>query len=498
MQYDVIIIGSGIGGLGTAYFLGKYGLKVLVLEKNRQYGGALQIFSRDKQILDVGVHYVGSLGPKESLGRYFRAWGIYDSLQFEALSQEGYDRILFSNEEPILFAQGFENHAESLMQRFPHDKEGIEKYVEHLKNIPADFPFYNFHYGKVDPLSNPYLGQNANSYIHKLVKDPLLRKALFGAGILYDYRASSTSLYTHSIIQSSYVQSAWKFKRGGAQIVKYLVQNCKNLGVEFRNYAQVVKIITNSEGVCGVELQEGEQIKSRQVVSNIHPALTYKLLDDTGRVRKSYIDRISNLENSLSCFSAQFVMKRESFPYQNFNSYIHHGNDEYLRSRSVQQLGIFPSLDETDQRFANIINVMTYMDFSEVQEWAHTFRTEPHYTEGRGKGYEEFKKRKEEEIIKIIDQYYPNFSTSIEAIYSSTALTLRDYLNTPNGSMYGVIHDSNYPASTVFSPKTKVPGLYLVGQSLNLHGILGTSISAAVTSDALIGGDYMKGLMDFE
>lgn len=498
MKYDVIVIGSGIGGLGTAYFLGKFGLKVLVLEKNRQYGGALQIFSRDKQILDVGVHYVGSLGPQEALGRYFRAWGIYDSLQFERMSDEGYDRILYPNIEPILFAQGFEQHGEKLIERFPNEKAGIEKYVQHLKNIPSDFPFYNFQYGKVDPLSNPYFGKNALSYVEGLVQDPLLRKALFGAGILYDYRASTSSLYTHSIIQCSYVQSAWKFKRGGGQIVKHLVQNCKNLGVEFRNYSEVVKINTNSEGVCGVELKEGERLEANQVVSNLHPALTYQMLDEPGKVRKSYIDRISKLENSLSCFSAQFVMKKGSFPYHNFNSYIHQGDCEYSKNSSIQQLGIFPSLDESNQKFANVINVITYMDFSEVQEWAHTYRTEPHYTEDRGKGYEDFKRRKDEEIIKIIDQYYPNFSSSIESVYSSTALTLRDYLNSPHGSMYGIIHDSNYPASTVFSPKTKIPGLYLVGQNMNLHGILGTSISSAVTSDAIVGGDYMKGLMDFE
>ena len=50
--YDILIIGSGIGGLVSALILAKEGLKVCVLEKNNQYGGNLQTFSRDKLIFD--------------------------------------------------------------------------------------------------------------------------------------------------------------------------------------------------------------------------------------------------------------------------------------------------------------------------------------------------------------------------------------------------------------------------------------------------------------
>ncbi|MFO0322379.1 MAG: FAD-dependent oxidoreductase, partial [Bacteroidota bacterium] len=59
MKYDVVIIGSGFGGLCSAYILSKEGKRVCVLEKNRQIGGSLQIFSREKSIFDTGVHYLG-------------------------------------------------------------------------------------------------------------------------------------------------------------------------------------------------------------------------------------------------------------------------------------------------------------------------------------------------------------------------------------------------------------------------------------------------------
>ena len=71
-KFDAVIIGSGLGGLESAYILAKEGLKVCVLEKNRQFGGNLQIFVRDKAIFDTGIHYIGGLDKGQNLYQYFR------------------------------------------------------------------------------------------------------------------------------------------------------------------------------------------------------------------------------------------------------------------------------------------------------------------------------------------------------------------------------------------------------------------------------------------
>lgn len=75
-KYDVVIIGSGLGGLESAYILSKEGYKVLVLEKNRQLGGSLQIFVRDKAIFDTGIHYLGGLDEGQNLNQSFKYFNI--------------------------------------------------------------------------------------------------------------------------------------------------------------------------------------------------------------------------------------------------------------------------------------------------------------------------------------------------------------------------------------------------------------------------------------
>ena len=70
-HYDVVIIGSGLGGLVSSIILAKEGYSVCVLEKNNQFGGNLQTFVRDKTIFDTGIHYIGGLSEGQNLYKYF-------------------------------------------------------------------------------------------------------------------------------------------------------------------------------------------------------------------------------------------------------------------------------------------------------------------------------------------------------------------------------------------------------------------------------------------
>jgi len=69
VKFDVVNIGSGLGSLLCARLLGMEGYKVCVLEKNRQFGGNLQTFAREKCIFDTGEHYLGGLDKGQNLYR---------------------------------------------------------------------------------------------------------------------------------------------------------------------------------------------------------------------------------------------------------------------------------------------------------------------------------------------------------------------------------------------------------------------------------------------
>src|SRR5881394_3733095 len=108
-QFDVTIIGSGLGGLECGYILAKEGFKVCILEKNRQLGGNLQIFVRDKAIFDTGIHYIGGLDEGQNLNRYFQYFGLMDKLRLKRMDMDGFDRISFRGDpREYRHAQGYD------------------------------------------------------------------------------------------------------------------------------------------------------------------------------------------------------------------------------------------------------------------------------------------------------------------------------------------------------------------------------------------------------
>lgn len=76
----------------------------------------------------------------------------------------------------------------------------------------------------------------------------------------------------------------------------------------------------------------------------------------------------------------------------------------------------------------------------------------------------------------------PGLSDRLEAVYTSTPLTWRDYNLTPDGSAYGIRKDCQQPLLTILTPRTPVPNLFLTGQSLMVHGLQGTTMTALATT----------------
>jgi all-trans-retinol 13,14-reductase len=100
-----------------------------------------------------------------------------------------------------------------------------------------------------------------------------------------------------------------------------------------------------------------------------------------------------------------------------------------------------------------------------------------------------FKEKKAQQLIDLVSEKFPTLKNCIHAYYTATPLSLRDYLGSSNGSLYGIAKDYKEPLKTFISPNTKISNLYLTGQNLNLHGILGAGISGIVTATAITGNN---------
>ena len=494
-QYDIVIIGSGLGGLVCGYILGREGKKVLILEKNRQIGGSLQTFTRDKTLFDTGIHYIGGLSPGQNLYKCFKYLGLMDKLKLSKMDERGFDRIGFEGDQhEYLYSQGYDNFVKVLSEQFPHEADGIRHYANSIKEVCDHFPMYNLEPDSVNSLDFTYLGINARDFIASCVRDPLCRAVLGGTNPLYAGTGDTTPLYVHALINNTYIESSWRCIDGGSQISKYLAKSIKGFGGKVLRYKEAKKFIFEGSELSLVEMADGERFRGKIFISNIHPAKTLDMLPE-GKVRPAYRHRIQSLENTVSIFIVHVVFKENTFPYKNYNYYHYKSlniwdTEFYTEENWPESYSIFWGLSSKTTKYADSMNIMTYMRFEEVREWADTFNIVSKESD-RGKAYEEFKKQKAEKLLAEVEKKYPGIRASIKSYYTSTPLTLRDYIGSDDGALYGIAKDYRDPLRFFISPRTKVPNLLLTGQNLNLHGVLGVTISAIQTCGEIIGLNYL-------
>jgi all-trans-retinol 13,14-reductase len=493
-KYDIVIVGSGLGGLVSAVILAKEGKKVCVLEKNRQYGGNLQTFVRDKTIFDTGVHYIGGLGEGQNLYKYFTYLGIMDHLKLKKLDEDGFDLITFdddNNEYP--HAQGYENFVKNLLPFFPEEEENIKAYCKKIQYTCDSFPFYNLRSGS--GYQNEILSINAREHIDQFTENEKLKAVLAGSNVLYVGIPEKTPFYVHALSVNSYIQSAWRCINGGSQITKQLVRQLKKYGGEVFNYKEVVEFEYEDNKIKTVKTKDGESYNADVFISNIEPKTTLKMVGEK-HFRKAYYNRIQGLEVLPSAFSLYLVFKPNSFPYINHN-YYHYKSREYVWKAYNYSKETWPeaymvsmNVSDKNQKWAESMTAITYMNFNEVEQWEHTHNTVSE-VENRGEAYEKFKLEKTDVFLKEVEKKFPNIRDSIQSIHTSTPLSYRDYIGGYRGNLYGYVKDSNNPMKTFISPKTKLENLYLTGQSINMHGLLGVTIGAVVTCSEIVGKDYL-------
>jgi len=493
-KYDIVIIGSGLGGLVSAIILAKEGKRVCVLEKNNQYGGNLQTFVRDKTIFDTGIHYIGGLDKGQNLYSYFSYLGIMDQLRLQKMDENGYDFITFdgdSNAYP--HAQGYENFIQQLKVFFPDQEDVLREYCKKLQYTCDSFPLYNLKQG--DGYQEEILSINAKKYFDELTDNEKLKSVLAGSNFLYAGIADKTPFYVHALSVNSYIQSSWRCINGGSQITKQLIKQLRHYGGEVYKHSEVVDFGFEGDKLVSAKTKNGNEYFGELFISNIEPKTTLKMIGED-KMRKSYYKRIQELDVLIAPFSIYVVFQPESVKYLNHNYY--HFKDstriweaaDYTEESWPESYMASMNVSSENQQWADSLTGITYMRFEEVEQWANTHNTVSE-TEDRGADYEAFKQRKTEAFLVELERKFPDIRQHIKSVHASTPLSYRDYIGGHKGNLYGYVKDSNNPMKTFISPKTKIENLFLTGQSINMHGVLGVTIGAVVTCSEILGKEYL-------
>lgn len=431
MKYDVVIIGSGFGGLTCAHLLAKAGRKVLVLEAHWQPGGCMQSYQRKGHSFDTGLHYVGGLGDGETLHDIFEKLGLLQ-LPWHRMDVDCTDQIIIEGQTYCL-AQGFDHFVEVLADRFPQQRSSLQKYVEMLQGPDPD------------PSVNAWI------WLNETFSDPLLIDVLSGSCLKTELRRESLPLLAFAHSQKSYIQSSWRLKGDSGLIVRSLVDDIKHMGGDVVCRAEVTELIEHEGRIVAALTANGERYEADSFISDIHPAQTFALVKDSKVLKNIFRTRMSMLANTYGMYTYSLVLKPHALSYFNHNKFVYEGGSVWDEHTAKVMLSCRVPEDGKEDNL--LLDLLTPCE-------GHP--------------------------MALAEKAVPGLRDMVEQQYVSTPHTWQRFTRTPEGSAYGVRKDCRQPLLTMLSPRTPLSNLLLTGQNVMLHGLEGVVMTAQQTCDIIL------------
>jgi phytoene dehydrogenase-like protein len=473
---NIVIIGSGIGGLSAGIILSLLDFQVTIIEKNQLPGGLMRSYRRSGFDCPVGVHYVGALGEKEPLGKMFHAMGIPVEELFTPMGQEGIiDRYIF-DDLTFDLPTSIDALEKSLRHVFPQDATALDAIMINLHEISRRMMDPSFLLNQGDPFQNMDYYQPMGELLDSLGASAELRAVLSVPCNLIGVPLGDCPVIFHHMVLASYLFSSWKLKEGGSKLTDVFIRRFEELGGELTLNNSIKKISLAENKVTGVILESGTFLPADAVIAAIHPKILLQLLDENA-LRDSYRRRIQELKETEGVIAVQASVDAKTHPEINHNIYRLHKDEN-----GIIHDGIFYQLRCGNSKDLNLLSIITKSSYSEWNEWVNTV------TGKRGKNYEAKKMSIAENQLKKAEEIFGNLKDArILDVY--TPLTIRDYVNAPEGACYGILRSSRQLLKAISLNNIPIPGLCLAGQNALAPGVMGSILGSFNAVRQIIGAE---------
>ena len=473
-KYDVIVIGSGMGGLVTASQLAAKGVKVLVLEKYIIPGGSGGSFKRKGYTFDVGASMIFGFGEKGYTNLLTRALRDVNE-KCETIPDPVQLEYHLPNDFNIAVDKSFNKFLNKLSARFPEEKNGIKSFYKKCEEVfncldsmpllSIEDPTYLLKVFFKSPLSclglAKWLPINAGDVARKFIKDPELLRFIDIECFCWSVMpAIKTPMINAGMVFTDRHVGGINYPKGGVGVIaEKLVNGLEKLGSEIRYKANVKEIIIKENQAVGVKLGNGEEIFASTIVSNSTRWDTFGLENKNSLVNKKFLPKrerkwSKSYKPSPSFVSLHLGIDKKGIDCDfNCHHIIVEDWNKLEEEKGVIFISIPTLLDPTlAPEGKHIIHAFTP---SSIKNWEGISRKE--YLQKKNEYYEF--------ILEKISKIIPNINKNIEHKEIGTPKTHKKFLGRHEGS-YGPIPRKKLlgllpmPFNT-----TKINNLYCVGDS---------------------------------
>ena len=437
-QYDVIIVGSGLGGLSAGAILAKAGKKVLVLERHYQFGGFATSFWRNGKKFDVALHQTG--GINETFYKNIQeACGIYDRLKF-IKHKYLYESIDHDSGFELKVKNGDVNDLKKkLIEQFPKEKWGVHLWFFLIRKLGRELYWWDKAVASnkiffaiffcLAPLLAPLLmfshKVSAQRILDLCTKNEKLQSALMQLKAYYGDSFDIACQLPFIGNYGYYFDGGYYVEGGGQNVSNALIAVIEENDGEILNNSEVTRILVKNGIAIGVEANN-QLYYGEKIIANASLFIVYKELLKDWSGSKQELEKINKMEigTTLSQIYIGLNTNIENINERFKDSYLVFINDLKDDFYKDVILAFHSNIDRSAVPKGKAILCITFLD--NYKRW--------NLSEGK---YRMKKKEELKKILKLLQEYLPDLEKYIEIVEFGTPKTMERYTGNPKGAVYG-------------------------------------------------------------
>jgi phytoene dehydrogenase-like protein len=510
-DYDVVVIGAGLGGLTAGAILAREGRKVLVIERSNSVGGAASSYKSGDLFVEGSLHETSDPhDPRDPKHDPLTRAGVIDAVKWVP-SGVLYEVRGGPLTRPFVMPDHFAEAQRALTERFPEAANGIRQLLGDMERIAASVGTLSKSAGGAkSPRENasallklvPSIGDWRLSLSEKLDRvfgDNEAVKCAIAANLSYFHDDPGTLWWIFfAMAQGSYLQSGGRYVQGGSQrLSSALARAVRTAGGEVLVRRVVSHLALDARGQVSTvthtarDGSDPQTVSCRRVISNAAPETLAMLMPDAAaaRFKASYAGQTP----SASLFALTLGLSK---PPREFGIRVY---STQLLPPDMARLADYAKgatlmAQEPDGRMPP----MSIVDYAAIDSgvpappYVLSVLGPDHLSNWDNSDVEAYRAKRgrwQDMIVRYLDSLYPGLADSIVATSFNSALSVRQYLNAPHGAVYGfapVPQRSTQPIPRR-SPRTVISGLYLASAYAGFGGYSGVVQSAGACADMILG-----------
>jgi all-trans-retinol 13,14-reductase len=503
-SFDAIVIGSGIGGLTAATLCARAGRRVLVLERNDNFGGAATVYRHNGISIEASLHEIDGLDEEDPKFGLMRSLGLDCDLEFVDVG-DLYEVRGGPVGAPFVLPHGHDKALAAAVARFPQHKSALEDYFRRLKALRRAVSFAARHrFDRGWWLTHALQAASKLWPIYRYGRSSVgeVLRELFGADEAVKFALAANVGYYHddpecmlflryAIPQASYLAGGGHYVRGGSQALSdRLVALIREAGGLLEAGREVDALLFKDGKIYGVCHYargggDGRVDEAAMVFGNAAPQVLAAMLPPDRRA--AFLLPYAKRALSISLWTMSFGVSRlpREFGVPNYSTFI---IPDWMHSLAQMREAAALMAAAPSARGGRV-PYYVLVDYSRIDSGLNesgpfvvSLCSGDRLDNWASLDAGTVKTRKEEWmdcIIADLDRRFPGLAGAIVHREMATAQTMKRYLNTPNGAVYGFAPEGTLADTLKQGPRTAIKGLWLASAYTGGGGFTGAMFGGA-------------------